>query len=182
MNTFRLWFDALIQWLHAQGERTLYDFTSRNFLLKETEGKSDLCPNHQDERICIWSFLGVGGDRVKSIYNKRSHSWHTDYIPTSLHQCTHYLWRQGKQVKQSFFSRRKSQSHRYYYSNSYRFSSEENGTTFRVELTAAVTPPTDEIAPSSSREPAWDSWTGKEKTSCSWPEKKAFEQDHGHHH
>jgi len=34
--------------------------------------------------------------------------------------------------------------------------SEENGTTFRVELTAAVTPPTDEIAPSSSRA-EWDS-------------------------
>ncbi|KAK2351179.1 hypothetical protein QL285_097472 [Trifolium repens] len=34
---------------------------------------------------------------------------------------------------------------------SYRFSSEENGTTFRVDLTAAVTPPTDEIAPSSSQ-------------------------------
>ncbi|PPR87692.1 hypothetical protein GOBAR_AA32998 [Gossypium barbadense] len=39
----------------------------------------------------------------------------------------------------------------------YLFSSEENGTTFRVELTAAVTPPTDEIVPSSYREPEWDS-------------------------
>lgn len=35
---------------------------------------------------------------------------------------------------------------RYYYSKSYRFSPEENGTTFRVELTAEIMPPTDEIA------------------------------------
>ncbi|CAI8608512.1 unnamed protein product [Vicia faba] len=45
--------------------------------------------NHKDEIISILSFLG--GDIVKSIDNKRSHSWHTDYIPTSLDQCTHYL-------------------------------------------------------------------------------------------
>ena len=69
--------------------------------------------NHKDEIISIVSFLG--GDRVKSIDNKRSHSWHTDYIPTSLHQCTHYLlakvryylFDRVRKASQAVFSRRK---------------------------------------------------------------------------
>lgn len=125
------------------------------------EGKSDLCPNHQDERISIWFFLGVGGDRVKSIDNKRG----TLTIFQLL--CINALTTFDAKESKSSISRRKSQSHPYYYSNSYRFSSEENSTTFRVDCSSLQLNRT-VVFPRTCM-----GFVNRKR--CSWPEKKIYE-------